>query len=504
MFRARAQLSQSEVAERVRRLIWQIDKVVVRTTSGMVSKWERGVKRPDVYNRRALCVLYSATEEQLGIGEGEVSMPTALRGKGMVEWLSDRLDVPISDLNREIDARSLAPAKTAPAGVSRESITGLLESYYGGDAFSREGFHLYGALMNGGPIRTTIAVRPAWVQGYITLQEPEGHEDGPIAEQWTLSPDRPPVTPMPDAILSKALDRLAQVAAAGADAPVMINKPLYSLRSLEHEADSLQATFAVDAFAHYALTYDLLEVELAEAIRSEGRPTLPLRDALLPDVRSVVDPDRRLCAGGVAGLFAMARPATRHRAADFAFVVQQRSGTVLNVAGRLSVMPKAFHQHLVSPADEVGVGTTLRRELEEELFGREDFDEGGGRPKLALNPYHRHARSVPMAWLADTGAATYQCTAAGLNLLTGNFEFACLITVTDERFWEQFSGSCTPNWEAAGIQVFSTASPAMLASMITDPRWTEEGLFALIQGLRALQQQYPDRVRLPDLTLALP
>lgn len=499
VYRARKQLTQAEVAKRIQQLVRELDHVMTYPDAGMVSKWERGAKGIDARNRRALCVLFDATEEQLGIGEGESPMPAALWGRGMIEWLSDRLEVPISDLNREVDARSLSAATTPWSGGPRQNITDFLGQYYGRDAIGGAGYQLYGASINDQTVTTTLLVRPSWVRGCITLRGDGDPGDG--RDDWALTSAPVPGTPMPEPMLDRALNRLAQVAAAGEGGPVMINKPLYSLRDLDIDGGGLRATFGVDAFAHYALTYDLLEAELAEALRSEAAPALPLRDALLPDVRAVVDTERRLCAGGLAGLFAMARPSMGGRPADFAFVVQQRSSKVLNVAGRLSVMPKAFHQHLVSPDDEVSVGTTLRRELEEELFGREDVDESWGRPKLALNPYHEQVLSAPMRWLADAGTATYQCTGAGLNLLTGNFEFACLIIVPDEQFWNQFSGSCTPNWEAAGAELHSTADPGRLATLITDPRWTEEGVFALVQGLRALQQQHPDRVRLPDIAL---
>lgn len=498
VFRARAQLTQADVAKRIQQLTREIDHVVTHTDAGMVSKWERGVKGIDAQNRRALCSLYGATEEQLGIGEGEVPMSAALRGKGMVEWLSDRLEVPISDLNREIDARSATVSTSALAGGSREGTADYLQRYYERDEIANAGFRLYRATANGHEVRTSLVVRPDWVRGRITL----GDEDQPGGnERWDLSSAAAPPAPMPAPVLDKALNRLAQVAAAGERAPVMINKPLYSLRDLDFDRGALRATFSVDTFAHYALTYDLLEAELAEAVRQGDRAPLPLRDALLPDVPAVVTTTGRLCAGGLACLLAMARPASRHRPADFAFVVQQRSSKVLNVAGRLSVMPKAFHQHLVSPEDEVSVGTTLRRELEEELFGREDVDESWGRPKLSLTPYHEQALSAPMRWLADEGVGRYECTGAGLNLLAGNFEFACLITIADERFLEKFGASCVANWEAEGITLASTADPDRLTALIADPRWTDEGLFGLIQGLRALQEAHPDRVRLPEIAL---
>lgn len=501
-YRNRAQLSQADVAKRLQQLVWDADHISVRPTSGMVSKWERGEKPPAVYYRRALCALYDATEDQLGIGEGEVPVPAALRGTGMVEWLSDNLDVPMKELNRVIDARSLN-GSGAPrgGGVARESITDALQTYYGPDRLAGEDVRLYSFTVNGQAISTTMAVRPAWGSSCIPLRDDDHPETAPVVDRWELAPSSLDATPISSVVADKAIDRLAEVVAAGEDGPVMVDRPLYSLQDLEIQTGTVRARFVVDRFAHYALTYDLLERELLHAIRADTPSQLPLRDALLPDVQSVVDTGHRLCAGGIGGLLALARPESRHHPADFIFVVQQRSSRVLNVADRLSVMPKAFHQHLVSPVDEVSVGTTLRRELEEELFGREDVDESRGRSKLALNPYHGQALTEPMKWLTETDGATYQCTGAGLNLLTGNFEFACLIIVPDERFWDQFSGNCVPNWEAQGINRISSSDPAQLELLITDPRWTSEGLFAFVQGLTMLQQQYPRRVKLPDIQL---
>lgn len=210
----------------------------------------------------------------------------------------------------------------------------------------------------------------------------------------------------------------------------------------------------------------------------------------------------RLCAGGHACLFAIARPARRSHPADFLFVVQRRSRRVLNGASALSVLPKSFHQHTVSASDEVHLGTTVYRELEEELFGRQEFEEGGdsgGRGPLGLNPYHADRLTAPMRWLVEHGACTVECVGAGLNLINGNYEFATLVTVHDEEFWARFSGACLPNWEAADVQTYSTAESDQLQELMADERWTNEGLFALIEGLLRLAELWPDRVQLPHM-----
>jgi hypothetical protein len=59
-------------------------------------------------------------------------------------------------------------------------------------------------------------------------------------------------------------------------------------------------------------------------------------------------------------------------------LVQERSGSTLNATGRIAVIPKAFHQPLADFTDDAQLSATLERELEEELFGREELDSAAG------------------------------------------------------------------------------------------------------------------------------
>jgi hypothetical protein len=53
----------------------------------------------------------------------------------------------------------------------------------------------------------------------------------------------------------------------------------------------------------------------------------------------------RLCAGGALALCACARPAGPYRDyADYVLLVRERSGSVINAAGQLAVIPKGFHE----------------------------------------------------------------------------------------------------------------------------------------------------------------
>jgi transcriptional regulator with XRE-family HTH domain len=64
-YRRRLDLTQDQVADELRRLAWEHFGVRVGVDGQMVSKWERGEKRPSRFYRQLLCLLYTTTEEQL-------------------------------------------------------------------------------------------------------------------------------------------------------------------------------------------------------------------------------------------------------------------------------------------------------------------------------------------------------------------------------------------------------------------------------------------------------
>ncbi|MCA1224929.1 hypothetical protein [Saccharopolyspora sp. 6M] len=301
----------------------------------------------------------------------------------------------------------------------------------------------------------------------------------------------------------KAVHRLAEATALGVR---MTNAPLYRLHDVDFTDDTVNGSLGLAPFAEYALTSDLLEGELLDAT-SRGKPTrsgeLPLRDGYLPDVSGVLDMGARNCVGGVLALCAIARPADPYRGpADFALLVQERSGNVLNATGQLSVIPKGFHQPLKEARAETRIGSTLFRELEEELFGRPEVDGTSGTRVAA--PMHQSRLSAPMRWLLDEpGRLRAECTGFGLNLVSGNYEFASLVVIEDEDFWTRFGGDIEANWEASGLRLYSTLDRDLLNQLIADETWSNEGLFALLQGLRRLNEQDDPRLNIPEVMTTL-
>ncbi|MPZ80881.1 MAG: transcriptional regulator [Actinophytocola sp.] len=283
----------------------------------------------------------------------------------------------------------------------------------------------------------------------------------------------------------------------------LVDGPLFRLVDIEPRRGAIRGTFDVTRFVRYALTMDLLEGELIDALAADvpvSPETLPLRHTHLPDLASVLDLPGRLCAGGALALCAIARPASPLRGpADYVLLVQERSGHVVNAARRLAVIPKGFHEPMTDYRADAHLSATLRREMEEELFGREDIDSTNGDQRRA-DPMHPSRLSEPMQWLtAEPDRLRMECTGFGLNLMSGNFEFASLIVIDDEEFWSRFGGQIEANWETTSLRQYSSLDRDMLSELISDNAWSNEGLFALLQGLRSLSRVGGSRVDTPTV-----
>lgn len=376
--------------------------------------------------------------------------------------------------------------------VGRAELAGALASYYNVTA----PYRFYTARHAGQSVTTSILTRPEWLDLNLTLGEGR--------DNITFKPEKQ--TPPPQ-LRSHALDgavrRLAETLAVGTR---MVNAPLYRLLSTGISAEGLAGSVGLTRFVDYALTLDLLENELIDAI-SQGEPAtpgrLPLRDHYLPDTAALTDVGGRLCAGGPLALFAVARSGQRRRGGspDYVLLIQERSGRVLNSARRLAVIPKAFHEPLVDFSDDAQISATIEREMEEELFGRADVDSTQ-QEQLRADPMHISSLSAPMRWLVshtDPKVWRTECVGFGINAMTGNFEFASLVVINDSAWWDKFGGAVQANWETEGLRRYSSLQHDQLAQLITDPAWSNEGLFAFCQALRRLSQIGGERVHLPAI-----
>nr|WP_232327817.1 transcriptional regulator [Kibdelosporangium sp. MJ126-NF4]CEL13521.1 hypothetical protein [Kibdelosporangium sp. MJ126-NF4]CTQ99206.1 hypothetical protein [Kibdelosporangium sp. MJ126-NF4] len=398
-------------------------------------------------------------------------------------WLPESSQWEVTSRLASVDTDALHDRKVQRARVSRRQLARALWDYY---ADSVEGYGAYGGRCGDREVVTSILTCPDWVDLATPLV--------PDCERFELVSA---AEAGGDVDVRQAVDRLAEAAALDVR---MTDLPIYRLVQADIARGSVCGSVAVTMFSEYALSMDLLEGELVDALAG-GVRRLPLRDRFLPDLSAVLDLRRRLCAGGALALCAIARPADPYRGpADFALLVQERSGTVLNAAGRLAVIPKAFHQPLKDARADARISATLLRELEEELFGRDEVDGTVGGHRLAA-PMHPSRLSEPMRWLmAEAGRLRMECTGFGLNLVSGNYEFAGLVVIDDEEFWTRFGGHVEANWEAVGLRVYSSLDAEQIGALVVDESWSNEGLFAFLLGLRRLRELGGDRVRLPELT----
>jgi transcriptional regulator with XRE-family HTH domain len=375
------------------------------------------------------------------------------------------------------------------SAVGRSRVADALAGYYGDPPV---GYSRYQARCGNVEVQTSVISRPEWTDFTcpLTFQ----------TDRIALLPDVE--RPRRHVVESAAVRRLAEAAAYDVR---IADVPIYRLLEIEAGPDAVVGKVGLVPFVEYALSMDLLERELADSLAS-GKPVLPgnapLRDKYLPNFASALDLGARLCAGGVLALTAIARPADPHRGSqDYLLLIQERSGRVLNAAGRLAVIPKAFHRPLADHRADARIGATLRRELEKELFGRADVDNTAGGQRAA-DPMHPRRLSAPMRWLTEhPERLRMECTGFGVNLVSGNYEFASLVVIDDEEFWPRFGGDIEANWESVELRQYSTLDAYMIGGLIADESWSNEGLFALLQGLRRLVEIGGDRVKIPAVEL---
>jgi hypothetical protein len=390
----------------------------------------------------------------------------------------------------QLDVRDLQDRANQRKRIGQRQIAAALEDYYRGRP---DGHGLYSARYGQDvEVVTSVLTLPEWLDLDCPLTVDRDSLSLTSTSDTNLSLD--------EQAANAAVQRLAETLAMGTR---LVDMPLYRLLDVGVRKGAIGGSVGVTQFVRYALTLDLLEAELVDALTASlptHRGSLPLRDRYLPDLASVLRVADRLSAGGPLALSAIARPADPYRGpADYLLLIQERSGNVVNAARRLAVIPKGFHQPMTDYRTDARIGATLRREMEEELFGREDTDNTLGR-QYAADPMHPMRLSEPMRWLmANPGALRTECTGFGLNLVSGNFEFASLIVIHAEEFWLRHGGQVMANWESSALRQYSSLDSESLAELVQDTAWSNEGLFALLQGLRRLKQIGGERVNVPAI-----
>lgn len=439
---------------------------VDRTT---VATWESGEHMPMPHVRPLLArELGCSLAEVGGLVDGEAVSAVAVGELAeWCAWVDARAGWEPGTCRAQVEAG--AHSGVVGRDLGRRAVAEAMRMFYGGGADAG----VFRAVVGGVEVVTSVATRPGWLDLRSSLVAGDGLElsVGSSFEVGQLGE-----------VANWAARRLAEAAASGGR---LTDSPLYRLVDVSVASGVVEGRVGVASFVDYALTVDVLEREV-----TAGR--FELRRALLPDLASVFDVGGRLCVGGVPALCAIARPG-----GDYVVLVQERSRQVVNAAGRLAVIPKGFHGPLNDVRADVRLVATVLRELEEELFGRGELDSTTGGVRAAA-PMHPDRLSAPMRWLMGAPERLrVECTGFGLNLVSGNYEFAGLVVVKDERFWEEFGGSIEANWESAGLMLYSTRDADSMKALIADDRWSNEGLFALLLGVRRLREIGEGRVELP-------
>jgi len=513
--RARRQWSRPRLAYEVEQVIKSEGKEPPGRESliRMLRAWENGEHNPDDFNRERLATALASAGNDLDIDQirpaAGVTPSSArkLKTTDFIAWIAEHSALSFRDAYEAVAAHAAWLEAQAPAmkyaqaharnSVTRQQIAKALVAYYGSAPSGNTGATFYKARVGGSALTLSIMTKRGWLDTVVQLDSEE--------ERFLLNNEpaiRRSVGPLVGIALEAALLRLASVEVADT---VLVNSPLYRLLDIAIRPRHLGAVVTVEHFADYALTNDLLETELIDALATSTRKPsavldsayvatqLPLRNRYLPTITSALTLNERLCVGGPVALLAAARGSGRRgqREPDFVLLVQERSARVVNVTGKIAVVPKSFHAPTVEAGEEVPLSASLERELEEELLGREDLEGLLDGSYRWADPFHADRLSEPMQWLIDrrrTGAYRVECLGFGINMVTGNYEFPCLIVIDDEEWWARYGGRVEANWEMQRIRRYSSRDTAAVQALIIDPRWSNEGLFAFLEGLRRLAE----------------
>ena len=74
------------------------------------------------------------------------------------------------------------------------------------------------------------------------------------------------------------------------------------------------------------------------------------------------------------------------------------------------------------------------------------------------------------------------------------------MTIEDDRWWAEWGHQIAGNWETTSVETYSSMDTTSLTALLHDRRWSNEGLFSMIQGLWHLAEHDSQiRVALPAI-----
>lgn len=454
-----------------------------------IKGWEAGGHAPDLSHQRILKAVFDAYPPAASTRASSRELATidfvthlaAQSGRAIGE-VYQQVATRADELNAEPTSLRLQ-RQHQRQNMSCNDLADAVFEYY--DAADQ----CYRSSITGTEVTLPILVQPEWTSMNVDMN------DGDSGVFDATAPGAIELVGEP--MFRAAVERLAD---AEANSKVFYDNPTYRLIDPRASRDRLIPRFGQARFADFAIGCGLMEAELASSLTDSSGT--PIRDELLPTTNAALDFDSYVCAGGPVSLFAAARPAAGSRPADYALFLQVRGARVMDISGRLSTIPKGWHEPAGEIAAQADLRSTLLRELEEELLGAKELELITDESRRTADPLHARARSTAMKpFLTGAEGFHVRSTGFGINLLSGTFEAPCLIAVDDEAWWEEYGHMIGGNWETSEIEIYSSANSAGLARLAADPRWVFEGLFSLLEGLRVLREVGdPTRVDLPVVT----
>ena len=266
----------------------------------------------------------------------------------------------------------------------------------------------------------------------------------------------------------------------------------YSLHSI---ADNRTLEFRDTTFYTYRTAFGEIYDELAIALADKGinkfvslnkskyRSLLPKRTKYLSTIDTILNLNQRICIGGI---ITMVAARTNN---DIAIIAQRRSTTVSDEPNSLTLVPRAYHESLITPDQEYVLKTTVYREFYEELF------EGDKDVGHHMEPDFYMAENSGIRELVEGDGTNHILKPIGLvwDLYRGNFIVAYCLFIQDQNWWSRYGRAMKLNWEYSETEKISAAraSRSEILRLINRKDWAHDSYFAFIEGLRWLATQEP-------------
>ena len=379
--------------------------------------------------------------------------------------------------------------RAAQTGASTE----LLRAYYGVDDLDASPTGFYAFELEGRPIRTSVLTKIKWLDLSLKLTL-----DG---DNYVLHDGAPN---LPDIALPREPAKRLAMDLKHRETK-LVNRNAFRLISIGSQRAHPRFTFSEMRYLQHKLTSGLLEPELRDAlftcnfnvqtIMRERQTRLPLRDRLLPNIRSILQFSDRVCTGGVAAVLAIA---TGDENDEFLIPIYRRSGKVARNPFMLSIAPSGVHSAEIEVQREVNIICTIFREFFEELQKGEDT----GRESISRLKWDWYFSLCPaLVWLREhPDSWCMECVTFSLNSFSGGYGFGVLWIIQDPEFWKTYGGELSVNWEISEVaERLHSKDTSAIARILTKQDWADECQMIMVECIMRLAKKFPNKCRIPSI-----